>query len=581
MTNVALRGVILLGLAVVACGAPEGGRDGGTDEVDDGGIDAAQLLDAGPPGCTSDAECDDGVDCTADTCTSATGACRHQVVPALCPAGSSCHPVRGCEMGRPCATDADCADDDACTTNERCDPAARVCVVDPLDGDGDGDPPRVCGGMDCDDSRSTVYAGAPELCNTVDDDCDGTIDEGLETPVCAYCQGRASCEPGYTTTACYVDVTRVVDFLECTNRGDVSAAIGECEDGGCLGQTACIRTALATCTCPPPRTFCPGDGTGVGLGCMDLMTSPWDCGACGNACGAGMDCVAGSCRCPTGQTLCADACIDTLVDPVHCGGCGSACPAGANCGAGTCVCPPGETACGPACVDTSSDAANCGTCGHRCPFGVACSGGTCLCPAGTTECPATPGDGPLCADLASDERNCGACGNACPRGLTCTGGICGCPSGTTFCDGWCVDVSSDPTHCGGCGVVCGSGRGCVAGACVCPAATPWECNGSCHGPAGCDPITSSGCPATESCNPVLGCRPAGSGVAGTPCRYHEDCLRGLFCLGTTLDDGICTILCCGPGDDARCRTASLGGSPGATCATPMSGIDLWACESGP
>ncbi len=43
-----------------------------------------------------------------------------------------------------------------------------------VDGDGDGHPD----GPDCDDAAATVFPGAPELCNGVDDDCDGAVDDG-------------------------------------------------------------------------------------------------------------------------------------------------------------------------------------------------------------------------------------------------------------------------------------------------------------------------------------------------------------------------------------------------------------------
>ena len=59
------------------------------------------------------------------------------------------------------------------------------------DGDGQGDPGTsayACAGTgsyssldprDCDDTNGTIYTGATELCNLVDDDCDGTADDGV------------------------------------------------------------------------------------------------------------------------------------------------------------------------------------------------------------------------------------------------------------------------------------------------------------------------------------------------------------------------------------------------------------------
>jgi len=45
----------------------------------------------------------------------------------------------------------------------------------PTDADGDGHP----AGADCDDGNPAVHPGAAESCNSIDDDCDGTTDEGV------------------------------------------------------------------------------------------------------------------------------------------------------------------------------------------------------------------------------------------------------------------------------------------------------------------------------------------------------------------------------------------------------------------
>ncbi len=45
----------------------------------------------------------------------------------------------------------------------------------PEDNDGDG----YVAGEDCDDTNAEVYPGAPEVCDYLDNDCDGEVDEGV------------------------------------------------------------------------------------------------------------------------------------------------------------------------------------------------------------------------------------------------------------------------------------------------------------------------------------------------------------------------------------------------------------------
>ena len=295
-------------------------------------------VDEGPPGCASDGNCDDAIDCTTDTCDIATGACRHIVTPALCGPGESCNPTSGCEGGRACGTDLDCADTDACTTMERCDPASRTCTYQPLDGDGDGDPPRVCHGTDCDDSRANVYGGAPERCDSLDNDCDGVIDEGATAACGAFevcLSGACVCAPGAETCGGWTCHDLATDAANC----------GECASS--CGAGTC---GASTCNCRAGLTSC-RDTTG-GSFCTDATVDRQNCGTCGTVCVGADVCIAGVCRSCGGH---AEPC---------CGG--TSCNATLTCTSAECRCPTGLTPCGSSCVDMQADREHCGGCDVRC-----------------------------------------------------------------------------------------------------------------------------------------------------------------------------------------------------------------------
>jgi hypothetical protein len=242
----ALLLVLLLSLA--ACGddstppAPDlGPADAGNNDL---GADALVA-------CTTDAQCADGVFCNGvERCTpGAAGADARGCVVATstpCLPTQTCNEVDNlCETSCDTGADADgdghdatacggddCDDSDANRypgNTEVCDAAGHDedCDATTYGTDVDGDTFLSTGccntqpggalacGTDCDDSAggANVHPGAPESCNGVDDDCNGVIDEGVQTGCYLDADGdgyaavgaaavmMCSCSTGYTATA--------------------------------------------------------------------------------------------------------------------------------------------------------------------------------------------------------------------------------------------------------------------------------------------------------------------------------------------------------------------------------------------
>jgi hypothetical protein len=77
--------------------------------------------------------------------------------------------------------DNDCdglVDEGNCGTNS--------CVCSCPDGDGDGFRNWVCGGNDCNDTNLSINPNMADICDGIDNDCDGVIDfmEGFECVSC-------------------------------------------------------------------------------------------------------------------------------------------------------------------------------------------------------------------------------------------------------------------------------------------------------------------------------------------------------------------------------------------------------------
>lgn len=108
-----------------------------------------------------------------------------QCAPELICAAAGC--ATECDGGR-CVVEHACANPDPAHCVALCDTTASptVCVIAARDLDADGHGDALCGaapGDDCNDGEASVYPGAPELCDGLDNDCDGPADTFDGLPV--------------------------------------------------------------------------------------------------------------------------------------------------------------------------------------------------------------------------------------------------------------------------------------------------------------------------------------------------------------------------------------------------------------
>jgi len=258
-----------------------------------------------------------------------------------CPAAPLCSTV-ACVSGECVYAAKNCDDNNVCTADS-CNASTGNCVNATLPG---------CSctvatqATDCDDENActndtcVVVSGTSGTCKnaliTCDDDNACTFNE---------------CDPA---SGCVFPA--VTNDTPCTIANDPTAACDEtiCIDGVCEAVVPVGNCNPQVSTCV---TACPIEGPEPAE-CVDLSSSPDNCGACGVTISAGPDfaCCLGT---PT----------DLTDDDSNCGACGVRCGEVLDCCPSTGEGPPG------ACVNFDTDNANCGFCGNVCVGPETCGGG--------------------------------------------------------------------------------------------------------------------------------------------------------------------------------------------------------------
>ncbi len=235
------QGFDLDGDGVTTCGG-DGAAGTADDDCDDGN---ATVLPGATELCNAiDDDCDAAIDEGFDADTDGVTTCGPDGLPST--ADDDCDDTLATVF--PGATD---LPDDG--IDQDCSGADTVtCYVD-LDADGFGtsallavdgdctDPDEAPSPGDCDDGAPAVFPGQTELCNGVDEDCDGSIDEDFDAdgdgyPIGASCSVTVDCDD--TNAAVNPAATEICDSIDNNCNGDIDEEIDSDGDTftGCDGD---------------------------------------------------------------------------------------------------------------------------------------------------------------------------------------------------------------------------------------------------------------------------------------------------------------------------------------------------------
>lgn len=508
--------------------------------------------------CSADADCDDSVACTDDTCdtTGTTGVCMNVD---NCTGLDTCNITTGACDAPTCTTDADCVDTDPCNgaetcvanacvagtpvcndndacTTDTCDPTDSSCTFTPIvcPNAGDTCSNGVCGSVctvdgDCDDTDlctadtcvSGVCVFAATDCDDTDacttDSCDSTTGNCVNDPLCD--DGDNCTTDTCTNGVCSTTTVECGQGQTCDTAGNcvdiVCTTNADCDDGFVCTTDTCISTT-STCSYTNIDAQCDDGQFCTGTGTCNPTSANAEADGCvrtGNPCANPTPvCVEGtdSCEACDADADCDDdiTCTDDVCTPST-GVCTSTnndanCPDLDFCD-GVDVCDP---------LNANADADGCTQPGTPCPpvvnptFG-ACNEATDACFECTSNADCSDGI-PCTVDVCNDPST-GLCTNTADNTL--------CPD-PAFCDGIDTCTPADPDA---------DANGCLAPGTPCGGVTPICDEGT---------DTCDGCVSNAECDDGVDCTDdTCDGLTGA-CVFTDNCTGLLSCLGGA-DPTIC------------------------------------------
>lgn len=474
-----------------------------------------------------------------------------------------------------------CEENEAARGETTCVPISDVCCIDQdADGYGLG---TDCRGADCNDDDDQVNPGMSELCNEVDDNCDGVTD--LEVTDCGVPECREDAAGAYEELpqglcndgACDPRSPTACGWYACWGgggEGDACAVecaplgtdddvycvrAAHCDDGACLEDLADGLACDEDSDCVAGHCgngFCCAEGDCCGVvddcpGAGTVVTTCDDAATCQGSRGEA-ECVEH--RCGTRAGLPDDSACDASVEADDCGPYGSVfctgaadqtapvcsdsctddadCDAGAHCD-GVCIpdLPDGDP------CDEASDCAS-----DYCMNDVCCRGGDCC--RTWADCPAWYGTAPAC----DDPTTCQGTHDA----ITCLDFQCGTAADTPDDRG--CEVTTRAADCGlYLDLWCNGAEDQTAPVCATTCASDLECDAAAHcdGPA-CLADLPGGSACDEDSDCISGhCQNGYCCAAGDCCAGVADCPAGTYGVPATCDD---PTTCQGSRWDPVCTT---------------------------